>query len=56
MINIQIILNRDDEGQLEFEYIDCKEKLGLPLLYKSLIEVTPNDKYDIFTNYIYNEY
>ena len=46
------ILNRDDEGQLTFEYIDCKEKLGLPLLYKSLIEVTPNDKYDIFTNYI----
>ena len=50
------ILNRDDEGQLTFEYIDCKEKLGLPLLYKSLIEVTPNDKYDIFTNYIYNKY
>ena len=49
-------LNRDDEGQLTFEYIDSKEKLGLPLLYKSLIEMTPNDKIDDFTDYIYNSY
>ena len=50
------ILNRDDEGQLTFEYIDSKEKLGLPLLYKSLIEVTPNDKIDIFTKNIFEKY
>ena len=50
------ILNRDDEGQLTFEYIDCKEKLGLPLLYKSLIEVTPNDKINNFTDYVYKNY
>ena len=50
------ILNRDDEGQLTFEYIDCKEKLGLPLLYRSLIEVTPNDKIDMFTKYLYEKY
>ena len=49
-------LIRNDEGQLAFEYIDCKEKLGLPLFYKSLIEVTPKDKINSFTDYIYNKY
>ena len=49
-------LYRDDEGQLAFEYIDSKEKLSLPLLYKSLIEKTPNDKINNFTDYIYNKY
>ena len=57
-INIKkkLVLNREDEGQLVFEYIDCKEKLLLPLLYKTLIEVTPNDKIEEFTDFLYNKY
>ena len=52
----KVILKRDDEGQLTFEYIDNKEKLALPLFYKSLIELTPNDKIEQFTNLLYNNY
>ena len=36
--NIQIMKN-EEEGQLVFEYIDNKQKLLLPTLYKALIEV-----------------
>ena len=50
------LLNREDEGQLTFEYINCKEKLALPILYKHLIELTPKDKIDNFMNYIYGKY
>ena len=52
----KVILKRDDEGQLTFEYIDNKEKLALPLFYKSLIELTPNDKIEQFTQKLYNKY
>ena len=49
-------LKRDDEGQLTFEFIDCIEKLALPLFYKSLIDVTRYDKAMEFTKYIYDNY
>ena len=49
-------LKRDDEGQLSFEFINCIEKLALPLFYKSLIEVTRYDKAMEFTKYIYDNY
>jgi len=45
-----------EEKQLTFEYIDCKEKLVLPLLYKSLIEITSTDNIEKYTEYLYNKY
>ena len=50
------VFKRKDEGDLIFEYIDCQEKLALPTLYKTLIEVTPNDKIEEFTQNLYNKY
>ena len=49
-------IKREEEGNLTFEYIDCKEKLYYPILYKSLIDTTRIDNIDIFTNKIYEEY
>ena len=48
--------NKEVENDLTFEYIDCKEKLVLPLLYKSLIEMTSKDNIDKYTEYLYNKY
>ena len=50
------IMNRDNDAHLTFEYIDCKEKLYYPMLYKALIDTTRLDNIDIFTNKIYNQY
>ena len=47
---------KESTFNLTFEYIDCKEKLFYPLLYKSLIEMTKTDKIDIFTESLYNKY
>ena len=49
-------INRNDGGQLTFEYIDCTEKLALPLFYQSLINITQCSKNVEFTEYIYNNY
>ena len=49
-------MNRDDEGHLTFEYIDCEEKLYYPILYKALIDSTKIDNIDLFTSKIYNKY
>ena len=46
----------EEENSLTFEYIDCKEKLILPLLYKSLIEITPKDNIKKYTENLYNKY
>ena len=51
-ISSQII----DEGNFIFEYIDSKEKLILPLLFKCLLESTSRDKIDDFTKLLYNKY
>ena len=43
---LDLIVQRNKEeakNQLTFEYIDCKEKLLLPLFYKALIEI-PSDE------------
>ena len=45
-----------EENQLNFEYIDCKEKLVLPLLYQTLIEITSTDDIKKYTEYLYNKY
>jgi len=45
-----------EENELTFEYIDCKEKLVLPLLYQSLIEIESTDNIENYTEYLYNKY
>ena len=50
------VLSREDEGNLTFEYIDCKEQLYYPLLYKSLMDTTNIDNLEAFTNTIYEKH
>ena len=45
-----------DDVQLIFEYIDNKEKLILPLFYKTLIERSPKDNFEKYNNILYNTY
>ena len=52
----KLILNKEDDKQLCFEYIDYKEKLMLPIFYKSLMEITPNDNIEEFTQLLCNKY
>ena len=42
--------------ELTFEYIDSKEKLMLPLMFKSLIEKTSYNNMQKYTLYLYNKY
>ena len=44
------------EENLTFEYIDCKEKLLLPILYTILIKTTPKDEIESYIEMIYNKY
>ena len=48
--------NKPDEVQLTFEYIDRKEKLMLPMFFKALIEDTPSDDMQRYTNILYNTF
>ena len=52
----KLSLNQKDSENLIFEYIDNKEQLILPLLYKVLMEVAPNDKIEEFTRYLNDKY
>jgi len=52
----KLIINREDDKLLSFEYIDCKEKLLLPIFYKTLIEISPNDNIEQFTKLLCNKY
>ena len=53
---IKIISKKEAKSDLIFEYIDCKEKLILPSLYKILLDsISKNDK-DKFSYYLYNKY
>ena len=54
----KIETNKDKEAetQLTFEYIDKKEKLVLPLLYQSLIELNPEDNVDEYTEFLWKKY
>ena len=45
----KLLENEEDSKNLIFDYIDFKESLLLPLLYKTLIKITPNDKVASFT-------
>ena len=42
------------ENQLTFEYIDCIEKLVLPILYQSLINLTKIEKIENYNKYLYS--
>lgn len=46
----------EENVQMTFEYIEKIEKLALPLFYKTLIELTPNENLENYTNYIYQKY
>ena len=52
---VNYILN-ESEVQLTFEYIDSKEKLYLPLYFKSLIDDVKIDDIDQFTKSLYDIY
>ena len=45
---------RDNNIQLTFEYIDCIEKLELPLLYQSIINLTKIDNIENYNKYLYS--
>jgi len=45
-----------ENNQFTFEYIDHKEKLVLPLLYRSMMEKISTDNIEKFTEYLYNKY
>ena len=51
----KIMLTRDNQEQFNFDYIDTKQKLALPMLYKYLIEFTEKDNID-FINFLYKNY
>ena len=48
--------NRANEVQLTFEYIDKKEKLMLPLFFKSLISDVDKENLENYTYTLYNTY
>ena len=52
----KLILNKEDDKQLCFEYVDYKEKLMLPIFYKALMEITPKDNIEEFTQLLCNKY
>jgi len=54
--NKDITSEKIDVGNFVFEYIDSKEKLILPLLFKCLIESSTREKIDEFTKLLYNKY
>ena len=49
-------LFRNNEAQLTFEYIDCLEKVELPLLYQSLINLTKIDNIENYNELLYSKY
>ena len=52
----EIKLTKTDENLFTFEYIDSKEKLALPLLYKSIIDTISKDNMEKYTESLYNQY
>ena len=47
---------KSNEAQLTFEYIDCKEKLFLPLFFKTLIENLSDENTKKYNDQLYNLY
>ena len=55
-VSISEKINNTNEIQLTFEYIDCKEKLMLPLFFKALIDKKVNDHSKKYNDKLYNQY
>ena len=56
---LDLIVQRNKEeakNQLTFEYIDCKEKLLLPLFYKALIEIPSDENIENYTKFLYTAF
>ena len=49
-------IKNQEDVQLTFEYIDKKENLMLPLFFKTLIDILPNDNIENYTNLLYETY
>ena len=49
-------INNEDDVQLTFEYIDKKEKLFLPLFFKTLIDNISNNNMEKYTSSLYDEF
>jgi len=49
-------LNNSDDVRLTFEYIDKKEKLFLPLFFKTLIDNISNNNMEKYTSSLYDDY
>ena len=49
-------INNADDVQLTFEYIDKKEKLFLPLFFKTLIDNILNNNMEKYTSSLYDEF
>ena len=50
------IFTKSEDVNLVFEYIDRKEKLILPLFFKTLIDNVLNDNMEQYTKFLYNTY
>ena len=55
-VSVSEKINNTNEIQLTFEYIDCKEKLMLPLFFKALIDEKINDYTKKYNDKLYNQY
>ena len=53
---VKILIDKSEEAQLTFEYIDKKEKLVLPLFFKALIENASNENIEKYNKLLYNSY
>ena len=49
-------IKNDSDVQLTFEYIDSKEKIYLPMFFKSLIDKIPNENMEKYTKSLYQIY
>ena len=57
IIDFIVQRNKEEEkNQLTFEYIDCKEKLLLPLFYKALIEIPSDENIENYTKFLYTTF
>ena len=46
----------NNNNQFTFDYVDCLEKLALPMFFKSLLDKASNDNMKEYTNSLYNTY
>ena len=58
LIKDKITFKKDTDiaDQITFDFIDSKEKLGLPLFFKCLIDITKKDKVDKFIDLLCDKY